>query len=457
MTLLLSDLASNKALGPVGAVGVSMAMLTSLTFLPTILYALGRASFWPVMPRAGKEALTAHNKKLEKGFWHRIGNFVADKPRPIWIVTIIVLALGATGLFVLKADGVDQSQLILGKSEARDGQTVLNDHFPAGSGSPALVLTPTGLVDKVVAKLDTDKGVESVTAVATNSPSGFAPLGKDKQSILDEIRNGVEKKYAAMSEMERMYAPSVDAVVAQAYPFKDAKIKEVNSTVLLQATLVDAPDSQAAKDTIARVRDTVHSIDEQVLVGGTTAAQLDTVNESIRDRAVIIPTILVAITIILMLLLRSIIAPILLLATTVLSFAASLGIASWLFNDVLKFPGADPSVVLFGFVFLVALGIDYNIFLMTRVREESLKNGTQAGVIKGLVVTGGVITSAGIVLAATFAALSVIPILFLFQLAFIVAFGVLLDTFIVRSLLVPALIREIGSNVWWPSKLRDKK
>jgi len=147
----------------------------------------------------------------------------------------------------------------------------------------------------------------------------------------------------------------------------------------------------------------------------------------------------------------------LLLLTTVISFGASLGVAALLFNNVWNFPGADPSVILYGFVFLVALGIDYNIFLMTRVREESLKLGTQKGVIKGLIVTGGVITSAGVVLAATFAALAVIPILFLFQLAFIVAFGVLLDTIVVRSLLVPALIKDIGSGVWWPSKLMRKK
>ena len=171
----------------------------------------------------------------------------------------------------------------------------------------------------------------------------------------------------------------------------------------------------------------------------------------------IIPLILVAITLILMLLLRSILAPLLLLATTLLSFFATLGIAALLFNNVWHFPGADPSVVLYGFVFLVALGIDYNIFLMTRVREESMKAGTRRGVIKGLIVTGGVITSAGIVLAATFAALGVIPILFLVQLAFVVAFGVLLDTIIIRSIIVPALILDVGSKVWWPSKLARKK
>jgi RND superfamily putative drug exporter len=144
---------------------------------------------------------------------------------------------------------------------------------------------------------------------------------------------------------------------------------------------------------------------------------------------------------------------VLLIASVVVSFAAALGVSALVFDHVLGFPGADPSVPLFAFVFLVALGIDYNIFLMTRVREESLRIGTREGIVRGLAVTGGVITSAGVVLAATFAALGVIPVLFLAQIAFIVAFGVLLDTIVVRSLLVPALAHDIGRAIWWPSGL----
>ena len=190
-----------------------------------------------------------------------------------------------------------------------------------------------------------------------------------------------------------------------------------------------------------------------VLVGGTTAIALDSNTTAIHDRNLLIPLILGAITLILMLLLRSIVAPLLLIASVVLSFGAALGVSAWVFNGIFDFPGADPSVPLFGFVFLVALGVDYNIFLMTRVREESRKHGTKQGILRGLAVTGGVITSAGLVLAATFAALSVIPILFLLQIAFIVAFGVLLDTFLVRTLLVPALSYDIGRAIWWPSAL----
>jgi RND superfamily putative drug exporter len=210
-----------------------------------------------------------------------------------------------------------------------------------------------------------------------------------------------------------------------------------------------APDSAEAEDTVRELRE---AVGDEALVGGTTATAVDTEAASIRDRTLIIPLVLLVILLILMLLLRAIVAPLLLVGTVVLSFAATMGVSALVFNHVFQMPGADPAVPLFGFVFLVALGIDYNIFLMTRVREEALKVGARAGMSRGLGITGGVITSAGVVLAATFAALSVIPILFLLQLAFIVAFGVLLDTILVRSLLVPALGHELGRAMWWPSR-----
>ncbi len=457
MCLLLSDLGSNKALAPVGSIGIAFAMLSALTFLPSMLYALGKWSFWPFVPSAKPAEAKKHKARLERGFWHKVGTFVEKTFRPTWIVTTLVLAVFALFSFQLKADGVEQSEFILGESTAREGQTQLNEHFPGGSGSPAQLIVPEDDVRAAVKVIEATDGTDTVVAVATGVDAGIAPLGSYAAEIKSEIRKEVEKEYKALSSFERQFAPSVDSVVASAYPFKDAKVKKVDGLVALNVTLDDEPDSQAAKDTIVALRKNLDEVNKGILVGGPTAIQYDTIVASQHDRAVIIPTVLVAITIILMLLLRAIVAPILLLASTVLSFMATLGLAALLFNNVLDFPGADPTVILFGFVFLVALGIDYNIFLMTRVREESIKYGTQKGVIKGLVVTGGVITSAGIVLAATFAALGVIPILFLFQIAFIVSFGVLLDTFVVRSLLVPALIRDIGSFVWWPSKLKDKK
>jgi RND superfamily putative drug exporter len=197
----------------------------------------------------------------------------------------------------------------------------------------------------------------------------------------------------------------------------------------------------------------VKSVDESILVGGTTAVFFDTDVAARHDNRTVIPVVLLLITLILGLLLRSIVSAVLLLGTVVLSYFATLGVCALVFNHIFGFAGADASFPLFAFIFLVALGIDYNIFLMTRVREESGKMGTRKGVIKGLTVTGSVITSAGIVLAATFGVLGILPLVFLAELGFAVAFGVLLDTIIVRSILVPALVHEIGPKVWWPSKL----
>jgi RND superfamily putative drug exporter len=223
---------------------------------------------------------------------------------------------------------------------------------------------------------------------------------------------------------------------------------------LILAVLADAPDSEAALRTVQRIRDALRALPgANAKVGGPSAVQLDTQLTSERDRALIIPIVLVVIFGVLALLLRALLAPVLLIATVVLSFLATLGVSALVFNQLLGFPGADPDVPLLGFVFLVALGIDYNIFLMTRVREEATQSGTRDGTLRGLTLTAGVITSAGLVLAVTFAALTVVPILFLAQIAFIVAFGVLLDTFIVRSLLVPALAIDIGRFIWWPSAL----
>ncbi len=198
------------------------------------------------------------------------------------------------------------------------------------------------------------------------------------------------------------------------------------------------------------LRTEIHKLGDDILIGGTTATAIDTNDTGQRDLKVIIPLVLLVVWVILVILLRAILLPTLLITATVISFGTAMGVAALMFNHVFKFPGADASVPLYGFVFLVALGIDYTIFLMTRAREEARHIGTRDGVLKSLAVTGGVITSAGIVLAATFSALAVIPLMIMIQLAFIVAFGVLIDTLIVRTLLVPGLVLDIGPKVWWP-------
>jgi RND superfamily putative drug exporter len=209
---------------------------------------------------------------------------------------------------------------------------------------------------------------------------------------------------------------------------------------------------------VRAIRTELQKVDPTGVVGGKTAISIDTNDTAQKDLRTIIPIVLGVIFVILIALLRSIVAPFILIVSVVVSYVATLGVSAVVFNTVLGFPGADATVPLFGFIFLVALGVDYNIFLMTRVREESMLHGTHRGIVRGLGKTGGVITSAGVVLAATFAALGVIPILFLAQIAFIVAFGVLLDTVLVRSLLVPAAAYDLGKIIWWPSKLwRDGK
>lgn len=478
MCLLISDLGSNKALGPVGGIGIIFAILSALTFLPAMLLLFGRAVFWPRKPVYDPQHMASYNQRHK--IWSWIGQLVQRHPRRLWMGISTMLLIACLGIFQLKADGVSQNDLVLGYSEARQAQQIITDHFPGGSGSPAYILINSVHQEAITAHLDADKGIASLAVTADNSSSNSMPIGElraaiekeilqkvtaDRNAKLAELRAGIEQKMTGMppAAIDQAFQsasaniPSTESVVAQAYPFKNATPKIIDNTMVIEATLADAADSQAARATIQRLRTDLRAIDSSALVGGLTAIQHDTNQAGIHDRTVIIPAVLVAITIILGFLLRSLIAPILLLLTTVISFVATLGISALLFNHILGFPGTDPSVILYGFVFLVALGIDYNIFLMTRVREETSKSGVTQGTIKALVVTGGVITSAGIVLAATFAALNVLPILFLAQIAFIVAFGVLLDTIIVRSLLVPALTLETGKLMWWPSRLGKKQ
>ncbi|MFB7885803.1 MMPL family transporter [Microbacterium sp. NPDC056057] len=429
LCLLLSDLATNRALGPIASIGIAFSMLSALTFLPALLALCGRAAFWPFIPKQPLAMIPDDLTQPVKGLWPRQARFVARHARVVWIACTIVLLAGAVGITQLKADGVPTSDLVLGSSEARDGQEVLAEHFPAGSGSPVYVIVPEEDLADAVGVLEASDGIDSVSVASDDSPTGQAQV---------TVEDG---------------EPVFTAVGPPGTPAPSPTVSE--GDVLVIGTLTDAADSVAAEDT---VRDLRADLDETLgagtaVVGGETATDIDTNDTSTRDRTVIIPVILAVILVILMLLLRSILAPVLLIGTVILSFATALGVSALVFNEVFGFPGADPAVPLYGFVFLVALGVDYNIFLMSRVREESLVHGTRPGILRGLVATGGVITSAGLVLAATFAALGVIPILFLAQIAFIVAFGVLLDTFIVRSLLVPALSYDIGKAIWWPSKL----
>ncbi|MGH3498553.1 MAG: MMPL family transporter [Nocardioidaceae bacterium] len=390
LCLLAATMNSTQGLGPVCAVGVAVGLLVMLTLLPALLVIFGRWMFWPVRPHVGTPEPTA------TGLWARVGSFIKPRPRVVWGVTAVVLAALSLGSVKLGATGLTQAESFRNTPDSVVGEGVLQaHHFAGGAGDPVVILSSAGAASQVRAAAAETQGIQKVAA----------PV----------VKNGL------------------------AY---------------LQATLADAPDSKAAYATIDRIRDVVHAVPgANALVGGGTAINLDVQRASGHDNNVVIPLVLIVVLIVLALLLRSLLAPLVLIATVVLSFGAALGVSALVFKYVFGFGGADTSLPLFVFVFLVALGIDYNIFLMTRVREEALKVGTRRASLIALGATGGVITSAGLVLAGTFSVLATLPLTAFSEIGFAVAFGVLLDTIIVRSVLVTALNLDIGRWMWWPSHL----
>jgi RND superfamily putative drug exporter len=327
--------------------------------------------------------------------WARLGNRIARRPRAVWIGTALALGVMALGLVQLDANGLSTEEQFTTRQPSVTGEEALSRHFPGGGGQPVTVI--------------------------------------GKAEAADQIRSA----FAA--------TPGISEVA-------DPVVKD--GLVLFDGTLQDAPDSPAAERTVERVRDAVHAVPgADAKVGGMTAMVLDINNANKNDNRLIIPLVLLVVLVILAILLRAVVAPLILIATVVLSFAAALGVSALVFRHVFGFAGEDTSFPLYVFVFLVALGIDYNIFLMTRVREETHQHGTHKGALIGLAATGGVITSAGIVLAGTFAALGSLPLVAFAEIGFAVAFGVLLDTLVVRSVLVTALTLDLGRVMWWPSKL----
>ena len=403
LALLFSQLTNTAGLGPIGAIGIVCSMFTILTLLPALLLVFGRWIFWPRRPEFDGQ------DQVLSGVWSKVGSSISRKPRRAWVITGIVLLGFALASPTLKTDGLGTVDTFTTNPESVAGQELLLTHFPGGQGDPTQIV------------VNADK-IEAVTAAVRNAPGVTSVV------------------------------PLLDGFQIPGGPIP--QIKVVNNKAILNVTLDKASDSVEAANDIPEIRRLAHAADTTSLVGGRSAVYFDVRTANDRDNKLIIPIILVVITLILGVLLRSILSAALLLGTVVLSYFATLGVCAIFFNHVFGFAGGDTSFPLFAFIFLVALGIDYNIFLMTRVREESLKIGTREGVIKGLTVTGAVITSAGIVLAATFAVLGLIPLVPLAQLGFAVAFGVLLDTIIVRSILVPAMVHDIGPKIWWPSKLK---
>ncbi|MBP0449389.1 MMPL family transporter [Kitasatospora sp. RG8] len=389
MLLMLATLNSTKGLGPACAVGILVGLLAMVTLLPALLVICDRWVFWPVRPSYGSAGAA------EGGVWTRVGTAVSGRPRIVWIGTALVLGAMAAGVFGLKADGLSATDQFTGRPQTVVGEEIQSRHFPAGSGDPVVVVARAASAEQVSAALS---GVPGIAGVST-------PMVRDGEAVM-------------LGELK------------------------------------DAPGSTAAMRTVEQARAAVHRIGgADAQVGGNAAVVLDTQDAAARDSRVIIPVVLVVVFLILALLLRAVVAPLLLMATVVLSFGAALGVSSLVFDHVFHFAGAEASFPLLTFVFLVALGIDYNIFLVTRVREEALLHGTRRGALTGLSATGGVITSAGLVLAGTFAAMASLPLVFAAELGFAVAFGVLLDTVVVRSVLVTALTLDAGRWMWWPGRL----
>jgi RND superfamily putative drug exporter len=393
LTLLVAELNSTKSLGPVMAIGVAVGLCAMITLLPALLVVFGRWVFWPRRPTLGSAEPT------ERGLWARIGQRMARRPRLVWVLTAVVLGSLALGVPQLEANGLQSKASFRTEPEAVRGEAALARHFPAGAGNPVQVIGNAEAAPQLRAAVSATPGVTAVSR----------PLVKDGYAYLE-------------------------------------------------GTLASAPDSQAGYDTVDQLRASVHAIPgADAKVGGGSAVNLDIQRATRHDRNLVVPLVLLVVLVILGLVLRAIVAPLLLVATVVLSFAAALGVSALVFEHVFGFAGSDPAFPLWTFVFLVALGTDYNIFLMTRVHEEARRHGTRPGALIGLAATGGVITSAGVVLAGTFAALGTLPLVFVTELGFAVAFGVLLDTFVVRSVLVTALNLDVGRHIWWPSRLARRR
>jgi putative drug exporter of the RND superfamily len=390
LCLSLAEVNGTAGLGPIGAMGVGLAMISMLTVLPALLTICGRRAFWPFIPHFGDTGADETH-----GVWRRIGERVALRPRRVWAGALVLLAVMSLGLLYLNSD-LTSGKAFRETVDSVEGQELLEKGFPAGGSAPSTVVVgDTARVGAVQAALRRSRDVALVGPVERGEPG--------------------------------------------------AKF---------DVTLRADPYSQAAFDAVPRLRTIVHRVGgEGALVGGPTAEELDLRGSATRDNRVIVPIVLFVVFLVLAGLLRAVLLPVLLIGTVIASYAAALGVGAFFFENVFDFAGMDPTLPLFAFVFLVALGVDYNIFLMARVREEALQRGTRQGMVRGLAVTGGVITSAGIVLAGTFSVLAVLPLVFLTEIGFTIAFGVLLDTFIVRSLLVPALVFELGPRVWWPSTL----
>jgi RND superfamily putative drug exporter len=395
LCLMVAEMNSTQSMGPVLAIGVGVVLLAMISLLPALLVIMGRWIFWPVKPVEGSHEPTS------SGFWAKTGWKISHRPRTVWVGTSVVLAAMALGTITLDAKGLSSEEQFVGTPDSVEGERVIEEHFPSSADNNLQIVANA---DQAEAVADAAAGVDGV------NPQAVTVAG------------------------------------------------ESDGTALILAGIEDGAFSEAAFDTVQQVRDEVHAVDgADALVGGNAAVNWDVQEAARHDNNLVIPLVLIAVFVILLALLRAVVAPILLIATVVLSFGAALGFSALVFEYIFDISGADSGLPLFAFVFLVALGIDYNIFLMTRVREETQREGSRRGALIGLAATGGVITSAGLVLAGTFGTLATLPLTFTLQIGFVVAFGVLLDTIVVRSILVTGLNLDLGRRMWWPARISRRE
>jgi putative drug exporter of the RND superfamily len=474
LCLMLAKVNGTAGLGPIAAIGIACAALSMLTLLPALLTIFGRRAFWPFVPHTPETAPAPESvsdgarrrivegggfaalaqvilasllvlillplvllnwilrrlsgrripslivgpldravftpyelrrRKLEHaadathGFWKRIGDRIAKGPQRVMLGAIAVLLVCCAG-FAFFSTELTAEDSYRDEVESTEGQHLLDKSFPSGTTAPTdIVVTEAAELELVRKEASRVEGVEAVSPPVARGPDG----------------------------------------------------------ILVQATLEPNPYSTEAFELIDPIRDAVHEVAPGTLVGGPSAVEADVRDAAGRDSLVIPPIVLVVVLLILIGLLRAVIAPLVLIGTVILSFLAALGVGYFAFDLIFGFPGSDPSLPLFAFVFLVALGVDYNIFLIARAREETIRHGSREGILRALAVTGAVITSAGIVLAGTFSVLGSLPLTFLTEIGFVVAFGVLLDTFLVRSILVPAVALTLGDKFWAPSELSKRR
>jgi RND superfamily putative drug exporter len=401
LVLALADTRLTNSLGPVAAIGVACAMVAGLTLLPALLTMFGRAGFWPRRSLVEYDPDHVHTER--QGVWRRIGDKVLERPLPALIATVALFAAGALGLAAYKVD-YSTTNFFKQSVDSVEGFDVLSESFPAGTLAPTTVLVQR--TDGAVTEADVNRAASQVAAVdgvARGTPTGVT---------------SDDGRYA-----------SIDVI------------------------LEDDPYKESTLDVVPAIRDSVADLGPglQALVGAGTAIQYDYDQTIQNDLKLIVPIALGVIAVILAVLLWSLVAPLVLIASVILSFFCTLGLSLLFIRFVVGDPGIDASLPTFAFIFLVALGIDYTIFLMARVREEARQHGTREGMLRALSATGPVITSAGIILAGTFSVLMTLPVTYTFDLGFMVALGILLDTFIVRTIMVPAAVELLGDKIWWPS------